>query len=54
MQLLLELEPKLQQELGLRDVKADLGEALDMEFSPLFLLAPFHADHADIAESACP
>ena len=44
MQVLLELEPKLQRELGVADVRAELGEALDMEFPPLFLLAPFHAD----------
>ncbi len=51
MQVLLELEPKLQQELGVKDIQAELGEALDLEFSPLFLLAPFHADDAPEADS---
>ena len=41
MQVLLELEAKLQQRLGSAEVTAEMGEAMDPDFSPDFLLGVF-------------
>ena len=45
LQVLLELEAGLQQRLGSAEVIAEMGEAMDCDFSPEFLLAPFDEEN---------